>query len=83
MCKFDGHTRIWGYGSVWSAVYSYLKRIKTPALVNIGVPIENIPFPRDPSFVGRESVLAALDSALSDVTSIHSEAAIVGLGGIG
>jgi len=66
-----------------SAVDSYMKKIKSPPWVNVGIPTMNIPFPWDQFFVGRESELAALDSALFDGTAIYSEAAIIGLGGIG
>lgn len=68
---------------IQAAVRGYMERIKSPSWVDGGIPTINIPFPRDPFFVGRESELAALDSALFDVPAIYSEAAVVGLGGIG
>ena len=41
-----------------------------------------IPFPKDPGFVGREEILAQLESNLADLTS-RRWASLYGLGGIG
>ena len=41
-----------------------------------------IPFPRDPGFVGREEILAQLESEFANVKS-QRWASLYGLGGIG
>jgi hypothetical protein len=81
MSRFGPYDR--GYRAVKTAIASYVRKIYSAPQVDNIVPIVEIPFDRDPYFVGRESELAALDSILSGSTGVCSEAAIVGLGGTG
>ena len=41
-----------------------------------------VPFPKDPGFVGREDILAQLESEVANLTS-QRWASLYGLGGIG
>ena len=43
----------------------------------------NVPYPRNPNFTGRESILAQLEAALASGTPVALTQAIAGLGGVG
>ena len=48
-----------------------------------GAPWWNIPFPRNPNFTGRESILTQLETALASSPPAAMTQAIAGLGGVG
>ena len=63
------------------AGYSVNSALSPPAGTRTKV-LSNVPFPQDPSFVGRKDILEQLESEFRDPTS-GSWASLHGLGGIG
>jgi hypothetical protein len=68
---------------------SYLKLILCQLIVTyiaqrriIIKPLSTVPFPKDPDFVGRDSIIAELDAKFS-TPATHTRIALVGLGGLG
>ncbi|KIM96568.1 hypothetical protein OIDMADRAFT_132294, partial [Oidiodendron maius Zn] len=57
--------------------------ISAASIANTGAPIFLVPFPRDSYFVGRDTELRLLEDMLSRESNRFTEAAIVGLGGVG
>ena len=60
----------------------YIEYKRPGATQNNAKNLSTLPFPRDPRFVGREDILARLDSIYEQPLT-HGRAALHGLGGIG
>jgi hypothetical protein len=65
------------------ALQKYCEKIKSVPLRTPDNVVSMIPFPRNPSFVGRASEMEKLSQSLFKRPDTFSEAAIVGLGGVG
>jgi hypothetical protein len=86
MCRFDVYS--WcnnpGYDRLFLAISTYINNIKVSSKLGNGLseagPVVQLPFGRDPHFIGRENELKQMRSFLADE---FSECAVVGLGGVG
>jgi hypothetical protein len=84
MCRFPENYDA-GYRRVENAIQHYVDRINVASRVAESISQLELPFPRDPMFVGRDTELDELETSMfsPETTSDFLECAIVGLGGVG
>jgi hypothetical protein len=84
MCRFPTKYDA-GYERVENAIQHYVERINIASRMAESIPLLELPFPRDPIFVGRDAELDELETTMfgPETMSDFLECAIVGLGGVG
>ncbi|KAI9770851.1 MAG: hypothetical protein M1839_003014 [Geoglossum umbratile] len=67
------------------AIQHYVERINVASRVAESIPLLELPFPRDPIFVGRDAELDELETSMFSPETMNDflECAIIGLGGVG
>lgn len=84
MCRFPKNYDA-GYIRVKDAIQHYVERINVASRVAESIPLLELPFPRDPIFVGRDAELDKLETSMFSPETMNDflECAIIGLGGVG